>query len=223
MFEMIAFDVAGTTVMDDGLVIRAFEKAFSFAVPEQWQDRREELTQYALDTMGQSKIEVFTAMLGRADLAQKANVAFEAAYYDLVLTEGVTEITGARAAIEKLRAAGIPVGLTTGFSRSTLDAIVKSLGWADILDATVVPGEVGAGRPSPLMLQKEAALLGATNPENCVIVGDTISDMEAGVAFGAGVRVGVLSGAHDAAALGAAGATLILDSVAALPAALLGH
>lgn len=222
MYEMVAFDVAGTTVKDDGLVIRAFERAFSFAVPEAWQERQAELTQYALDTMGQSKIEVFTAMLGRADLAEKANASFEGAYLDLVLTEGVEEIPGARAAIEALRSSGVRVALTTGFSRITLDAIIRSLGWQGLLDATVVPGEVGAGRPSPLMLQRVAATLGATDPEACVIVGDTVSDMEAGVAFGAGVRVGVTSGAHDGQTLAAAGATSVLGSVAELPALLLG-
>jgi phosphoglycolate phosphatase-like HAD superfamily hydrolase len=41
--------------------------------------------------------------------------------------------------------------------------------------------------------------------------------MEAALAFGAGIRVGVLSGAHDRSALVSAGATAIIASVAELP------
>jgi len=217
MFEMIAFDVAGTTVRDEGLVIRAFEKAFAFAVPVQWEERQAEFTQYAKDTMGQSKIEVFTAMLGRADLAEKANVAFEGAYLDLVLTEGVEEIPGATQVLNELKARGIPTALTTGFSRMTLNAILNQLEWNGIVNETVVPGEVGAGRPSPKMLQLAATKLDVMNPENCVVLGDTVSDMEAALAFGAGVRVGVLSGSHGQDALLAAGATAVIASVADLP------
>lgn len=214
--QMIAFDVAGTTVIDDGLVIRAFEKAFDFAVPIQWQDNQQRWTQYAKDTMGQSKIEVFTALLGRADLAREANAAFEGAYLDLVLTEGIDEMPGATDLLINLKNAGFATALTTGFSRNTLNAILKKLSWQDLLGATVTPGEVGAGRPSPKMLQKVATELGVTDPEACVVVGDTVSDVEAGLAFGAGVVIGVLSGAHSREALLSAGATSVVNSVAAL-------
>ncbi|MEN9990032.1 MAG: hypothetical protein RL508_1011 [Actinomycetota bacterium] len=216
MIQLVAFDVAGTTVQDSGLVLRAFEEAFAKAVPEQWAERRDELVQYAIDTMGQSKIEVFTAMLGDVALAEVANVAFEAAYYNLVLTEGVVEIPGARTVIEELKRRGIRTALTTGFSRMTLDAILKSLGWENLVDVTVVPSEAGAGRPSPVMLQKAASMVGVTDPMDVVILGDTISDMEAGVAFGAGHRIGVLSGTHKREQLASAGATEVLNSVSDL-------
>jgi len=217
MFEMVAFDVAGTTVTDDGLVIKAFEKSFAVIVPELWAEKAGELTKYALDTMGQSKIEVFTAMLGDAELAKLANEAFEEAYIERVKTEGVAEIPGAADVFAQLRAKGIKTALTTGFSRPTLNAILESLGWRDLVDFTVVPGEAGAGRPSPLMLQAAAAALGVTDPANCAVLGDTLSDMEAAVAFGAGASIGVFSGAHGREVLAGAGATALVNSVAELP------
>jgi phosphoglycolate phosphatase-like HAD superfamily hydrolase len=67
------------------------------------------------------------------------------------------------------------------------------------------------------MLQLAATKLDVMNPENCVVLGDTVSDMEAALAFGAGVRVGVLSGSHGQDALLAAGATAVIASVADLP------
>lgn len=214
--QMIAFDVAGTTVQDDGLVIRAFQKAFNFVVPVLWEDNQQNWTQYALDTMGQSKIEVFTALLGRDDLARTANSAFEGAYLDLVLTEGIAEIPGAGSLLKQLKSFGIPTALTTGFSRNTLNAILTKLQWNDLVDATITPPEVGAGRPSPLMLQRVAADLGVTDPGACVVVGDTASDIEAGLAFGAGIAVGVLTGAHSREVLLDSGATSVVNSVADL-------
>ena len=43
---------------------------------------------------------------------------------------------------------------------------------------------------------------GVDDPRAVAVVGDTVSDLEAGRAAGAGAVVGVLSGAHDEATLG---------------------
>ena len=222
VIQMVAFDVAGTTVQDDGLVLRAFKNAFSEIAPEQWQTKADQWTQYAVDTMGQSKIDVFTAILGDAALAQKATEAFENAYLAIVLAEGIDEIPGAGDLLVKLRDAGVPTALTTGFSRATLNAILRSVDWGESVEETVTPGEVGAGRPSPKMLQRVAAALEVSDPKACVVVGDTQSDMQAGVAFGAGRVVGVLSGTHNREQLEAAGATHVVNSIADLQNLLFG-
>ena len=47
-------------------------------------------------------------------------------------------------------------------------------------------------------------------------MGDTVSDLEAGHAAGAGAVIGVLSGAHDEAALAAAAPTAIIADVTSL-------
>jgi len=49
------------------------------------------------------------------------------------------------------------------------------------------------------------------------VVGDTRSDMASGVAAGAGLIVGVLTGIHSEAALVDAGSTHVIESVADLP------
>ncbi|MEY4034965.1 MAG: hypothetical protein RLZZ311_142, partial [Actinomycetota bacterium] len=67
--EMAAFDVAGTTVKDDGIVVEAFKAAFEMTQPDLWPTKGDAWTQYAIDTMGQSKIEVFTALLGDKEKA----------------------------------------------------------------------------------------------------------------------------------------------------------
>jgi phosphonatase-like hydrolase len=213
---MVAFDVAGTVLNDDGLVISAFKKAFEATQPDLWPTHGVEWTQYVIDTMGQSKIDVFTELLGDAEKAQRANVAFEESYVHKIAEVGAVPIAGAEDVFKYLRAKGIAIALTTGFSRSTLEILIIELGWKDLIDISVTPGEAGRGRPHPDMLQKAATTLGITNPAEVIVLGDTASDMQAAVAFGAGQAIGVLTGAHDEHTLHDAGATSVINSVADL-------
>ena len=214
--EMVAFDVAGTVLNDDGLVIAAFKNAFEATQPDLWPTHGEQWTQYAIDTMGQSKIHVFTELLGDAEKAHTANVAFEESYVSEIAEVGAVPIAGAEDLFKYLRAKGVAIALTTGFSRSTLDTLLIELGWKDLIDISVTPGEAGRGRPHPDMLQKAATTLGITNPASVIVVGDTAADMQAAVSFGAGQAIGVLTGAHDEHRLHDAGATSVINSVADL-------
>jgi phosphonatase-like hydrolase len=214
--EMVAFDVAGTVLNDDGLVIAAFKNAFEATQPELWPTHGAEWTQYAIDTMGQSKIHVFTELLGDAEKAHTANVAFEQSYVSEIAEVGAVPIAGAEEVFKYLRSKGIAIALTTGFSRTTLDILLTELGWKDLIDISVTPGEAGRGRPHPDMLQKAATTLGITNPASVIVLGDTAADMQAAVSFGAGQAIGVLTGAHDEHRLHDAGATSVINSVADL-------
>jgi phosphonatase-like hydrolase len=214
--ELIAFDVAGTTVNDDGVVLRAFERAFEESQPENWQERRIQWLEYANETMGRSKIEVFTDLLGDHEKARRATTLFEAAYLAEVVKGEVKAIPGTEQLFHELHDAGIAVGLTTGFSRRILDAIIESLDWSALIDSSSTPEEAGRGRPSPAMLEHLARQASLSSPNRSIVIGDTQADMEAGVAFGAGQVIGVRTGAHREAKLIAAGATRIINSVADL-------
>lgn len=211
--EMAAFDVAGTTVKDDGIVIEAFKVAFEMTQPDLWPEKGAQWTQYAIDTMGQSKIEVFSALLGDREKAVQANIAFEEAYVNEIAEQGISEIPGSLELFASLRERGIPVALTTGFSRSTLNVILIELGWHDVVDLTVTPDEAGRGRPHPDMLLHAARKLNAPSPEFSLVVGDTASDMKSAVAYGSKNIFGVLSGAHSKEILVDAGATSIVNSI----------
>ena len=214
--EMVAFDVAGTVLNDDGLVISAFKNAFEATQPELWPTHGEQWTQYAIDTMGQSKIHVFTELLGDIEKAQEANLAFEESYVNEIAEIGAVPIAGAEDLFKELKSKGIAVVLTTGFSRSTLDVLIKQLGWKDLIDLSVTPSEAGRGRPHPDMLNMAIEVLGITSPTHVVVCGDTAADMQAAVAFGASQVIGVLTGAHDEHTLHDAGATSVINSVADL-------
>jgi len=214
--EMVAFDVAGTVLNDDGLVISAFKKAFEATQPDLWPTHGEQWTQYAIDTMGQSKIHVFTELLGDAEKAQAANVAFEESYLSEIAEIGAVPIEGAEDLFKYLRAKGIAVTLTTGFSRSTLDTLLNQLGWKDLIDLSVTPGEAGRGRPHPDMLNMAVEVLGITSSSHVIVCGDTAADMQSAISFGATQAIGVLTGAHNEQTLHDAGATSVINSVADL-------
>ncbi|WP_269821846.1 phosphonatase-like hydrolase [Nocardia asteroides] len=214
---LAVLDMAGTTIADDGLVLRAFEAAATAAGLPTAGSERDHARQYVLDTMGQSKIEVFRALLGTEERAAAANTAFETAYAGFVDEGGLAPIPGAAEAISALRGSGVLVALTTGFSRATQDRILTALGWEALADLTLAPAEAGRGRPYPDLVLTALLRLRVDDVAAVAVAGDTAGDMRCGRRAGARIVAGVRTGAHDAATLRAAGATHVLDTIAELP------
>jgi phosphonatase-like hydrolase len=216
--EVAVLDMAGTTVRDDGLVEEAFVAAVgAVGVPADAPELPSMLG-YVRTTMGESKIVVFEHLLdGDSDRAARANAAFERAYADRVDRGAAVPVPGAEDALARLRAAGIKVALTTGFSPRTQALLIDALAWRDRVDLWLAPADVGRGRPFPDLPLTAALRLGASRVQAIAVVGDTAADMRSGVNAGAGYVIGVLSGAHDEATLRDAGATHVLPSISDLP------
>lgn len=218
--ELAVLDMAGTTVLDDGVVEQAFRRAAErtgVADRMPWA----EALDYVRATMGQSKIDVFTHLSGGdVAAATRATAAFEGAYAEIVEEQGVTEIPGAADAIQSLKDAGLRVVLTTGFAPVTRDALLDGLGWRGLVDLALSPVDAGRGRPAPdlvlaALLRTQTSAVGAV-----AVAGDTVSDVESGRRAGAGFVAGVLTGAHDRVALVEAGADAVLRDVTGLRGAL---
>lgn len=152
-------------------------------------------------------------------------------------------IPGAAEVVASLRAAGVKIGSCTGYTREMMADILplaEAQGYKP--DVLVCAGDTAAGRPSPLMLWKNLVELGAWPATACV----KLDDAEVGIAEGraagvwtigvaaSGNGVGLSREAFEAlspqeravrvgkarAALEKAGAHLVIDTVADLPAAL---
>ncbi|MCE7482558.1 MULTISPECIES: phosphonatase-like hydrolase [Microbacterium] len=214
--ELVVLDMAGTTVLDDGVVEQAFQRAAErTGVAERmpWADA----LQYVRDTMGMSKIDVFTHLSGGDVVAATAaTAAFEGAYSEIVAEQGVAEIPGAAEAIAQMRDAGLKVALTTGFAPVTRDALIDGLGWRGLIDIALSPVDAGRGRPAPDLVLTALLRTQASAVTAVAVIGDTSSDVQSGRRAGAGFVAGVLSGAHDRATLERAGADAVLDDVTAL-------
>nr|WP_107485348.1 phosphonatase-like hydrolase [Actinacidiphila rubida] len=219
---LVVLDMAGTTVADGGLVEAAFSRAAEELGVAPGSTEHAAQLDHVRATMGESKISVFRTLFGDEARAQQANAAFERAYADLVDSGACAPLPGAEDAIRALRAQGRTVVLTTGFSRTTQDAILNALGWQDIADLTLCPADAGRGRPHPDMVLTALLRTGTGSVQEVAVAGDTVFDMLSGIRAGARVVAGVTTGAHTDAQLKDAGATHVLASVADLP-ALLGR
>lgn len=210
--ELICLDMAGTTVNDGGLVLEAFRRTIEELGVEG--DEATKAEDYVIETMGQSKIEVFSVLFD--ERAHDANDAFERHFVTAANDVGVSEVPGARATIETLKDRGIAAALTTGFSPSTREALIEILGWSDLVSLRVSPADAGRGRPAPDMLLVCALQSQVSAVRAIMVVGDTASDMQAGRRAGVGQCVGVLTGTDSEPRLIASGADAVVDSVADL-------
>ena len=152
-------------------------------------------------------------------------------------------VPGAAEVAARLRAAGVRIGSCTGYSRDMMAGILPAAaaqGYAP--DLVVCAGETAEGRPSPLMLWKNLVELGAWPASACVKVDDAAVGIAEGRAAGvwtvgvaaSGNGVGLTTEALAAldptdrraridaarADLLAAGAHVVIDTVADLPDAL---
>jgi phosphonoacetaldehyde hydrolase len=152
-------------------------------------------------------------------------------------------IDGARIAVEALRAEGIKVASSTGYTREMMLPVLEAAAAQGYVpDHLVCSGETPQGRPTPLMIYKACAELGVWPLSRVVKVDDTEAGVCEGRAAGcftvgisaSGNEVGL---SHDAllalsaadraariaaaqASLRAAGADVVIETVAQLMAVL---
>lgn len=222
--DLVVFDIAGTTVEDDNAVNESFQAALAKAgltVAHDVVNARMGLAK------PQAIREILDEVTGSASHEQVEAihsdfVSLMVQYYETTPT--LREVPGARQAFEALHQAGILVALDTGFSRPITDIILRRLGWQEgVLDATVCPDEVEAGRPQPFMIRHLMARLGVTDNARVAKVGDTPSDLEEGTNAGCSYVIGVTGGTHSRAQLEPYPHTHLIGTVAEIPKLLLGE
>ena len=174
-------DMAGTTVADDGSVMAAFGAAAAEFGLVPGAPGYDEAIAYVQETMGQSKIEVFRALLRSEERAQEGNRIFEQTYAESVRAGLVAPLPGALETITALRAAGIRVCLATGFAPVTRDALLDALGWRPLIDLALSPADAGRGRPWPDLPLTALLRLGGGAVSELAVAGDTASDVESGL------------------------------------------
>jgi len=251
-FDLVIFDWAGTMV-DHGC------RAPVLALLDAFGRHGVQITEAeARRDMGKSKADHVRALLDDPRIAAAWETATGAApaaadCAALIVDLGplmrdqaavvATLIDGARSTVEALRAAGLKIASSTGYTREMMEPVLsRAAAQGYVPDHVLCSGETPHGRPSPLMIYKACAELGVW-PLNRVV---KVDDAEAGVAEGraagcytvglaaSGNGVG-LSAAELAAlpateraervgrsraALYAAGADIVIDSVADLIGAL---
>lgn len=195
--DLFLFDLAGTTVRDDGYVLAAFEgvaRERGLQVEREWLRSR----------MGRSKSEVFSELLEQSGAptgeAPALVDAFEGHLTQIYRASPIAPTEGAQAAIAALEAADVRVGFTTGFPRVITDRILAATGWSARL--SVASDEVPRGRPAPDLIHAAMRTAGVVDPGRVGAAGDTPSDLVAASRAGCGVVAGLGCGTHTLAELG---------------------
>lgn len=199
MIELVAFDMAGTTIDDHGLVYQALRRSV--------EELGATVAESDLQTwMGTDKVEAITqlAKLGGVTASKpKVKGAFDrfrAILAELYAEQPPTPLPGVLDVFAELHRRGIKVALTTGFDNSVAKPLLDSLGWSvgDQLDAVVTTSDVPAGRPAPYLIHHAMEKTGVADVRRVIAVGDTLVDLQAGTNAGV-VAVGVASGqlSHD--------------------------
>ena len=210
MPRLVVFDLAGTTLQDDGAVAGLFQATLEAA-------GLAASAEAIAQVRGASKREAFRALAGDEALGGTLFRRFIEALRGHYAAQPPREVPGAAGVFRWLREQGVKVALNTGFDRDVVLFLLEGLGWrADSFDAIVCGDEVGQGRPSPELLQEAMRRTGITEAASVMAVGDTELDLRAGAAAGAGWVVGVTSGAHDHARLLTAPHTHLVASVAGI-------
>jgi phosphoglycolate phosphatase len=221
VIELVALDMAGTTIDDHGSVYVALRRcveetgaSVADADLQRW--------------MGTDKITAIQALMKLGGVPPSdGSVAAAFDRFRVILAELYREtppvaLPGVEDALVELRTRGILIALTTGFSDDVALPLLESLGWSvgpgneHLLDVVVSTSHVTAGRPAPYLIHHAMELTGVTDVHKVLAAGDTIVDLLA--AHNAGViGVGVLTGELSRAQLAEHPHDHILESVAALP------
>jgi phosphonatase-like hydrolase len=215
--ELVIFDFAGTLLRDDGAVLAAYRgalTAYDIAFTEA------DLT----ERRGAEKRAVFRELAGRPirtaatdELADRALAHFEKSLREQYGSGLVAPIDGAEDSVRWFAERGVRVALSSGFDRVLVELLVKRLGWERLFDRVLAAEDAPMGRPAPYLIFRAMMELGIQDLARVAVVGDTPLDLAAAANARVGWIIGVLSGAHGVATLGAARHTHLLPTIAALP------
>ncbi len=222
--ELVVFDIAGTTVVDNNNVNDAFRGAFEKAgYPVALKE-----VNYV---MGYRKIEAIKILLEKfypealnnEILIHEIHDQFNDDMYHFYLTTTTLKpMPGAEAIFNLLHLNQIKIGLDTGFPKLITNTIIERLGWVKngLVDMVISSDEVNNGRPSAEMIHAIMTQLAVVNTQQVAKVGDTEVDILEGRNADCGLVVSVTTGSYKREELQPYTPDHIIDSLSELSAIL---
>ncbi len=209
--RLYLLDIDGTLLLSGGAGSLALDQAF-----EDLFGLRGAMAQVRCD--GKTDILIAREVLGPRGLDSPENIRRVLARYldhlpgNLARATGFHLMPGAAECLELMRARGLPLGLATG----NLEAGARAKLARGGLDSYFAFGGFGSDAEDRAELVRVAIARGrehvGDSRADAVVIGDTPRDIAAARAASA-LGVGVASANYDRAALEAAGAELVLDSL----------
>lgn len=218
--EAILFDIDGTLADTDDAMVARVERWLRFVrlvLPHRDAHRAARQLVMAAET----PVNKVVAWLDRTGLDQALGPVLEW----LHRLRGITGqskthlIPGVLPALERL-SERYPLGIVTAREQRSAQVILEMNGLGSLFRCVATARTCQRAKPHPDPVLWAVSQLGLS-PQQCLMVGDTTSDILAGRAAGA-LTVGVLCGFGERDELEDAGADLILDHTAQVAALLLG-
>lgn len=177
----VLFDLDGTIIDTNELIIQSFFHALKGVVPEDFG------REHIIPSMGQPLTMQLQEFSGRQDVTTLTQAYRE--YNHLRHDEMVALFPGVAEVIPRLHDAGIRLGIVTTKMRATTLRALELLGLFDFMETIVSLDDVEHAKPHPEPVAKAIQALGA-KPSETLMVGDSSVDMKSAIAAGA-IPVGV--------------------------------
>ncbi len=159
-----------------------------------------------------TNVEIAALWAGMAGIADAAALAASLdRRFQAHARAGIAPVGDLKALFARLRRNGYALGVATNDSESALKAQITALGIAGATDFLAGFDSGHGAKPGPGMVQAFGKALGV-RPAEIAVIGDSLHDLEMGRRAGAGLLVGVLTGASDRRTL-AAMAHHVLENV----------
>ena len=213
--KLVVFDLAGTTVRDNGEVPASF---LSVLHRHGVQVSDEQVENVRGSSKRQAVFDLLPESDNRSIRAKEIYDSFQAELGARYRRDGVEPVDGAEDVFTELRENGVRVVLNTGFDRDITSLLLTTLKWdGGLVDAIVCGDDVAHGRPAPDLIFAAMNAVEVHDAQSVANVGDTVRDLQAAQIAGVKWNIGVLSGAHSLERLQRVPHTHLLDSVAQLP------
>ena len=221
-FQLVVFDMAGTTIQDNSNVADAFMYAMQkhgYPINKQQADR----------VMGYKKIIAINDLLEsnypgivseNENIIKEIHETFIETMIDFYeQAKEILPMESAGSIFKWLQDNDIKVALNTGFSKLITDPILERVGWNDnhLIDFIISSDEVKNGRPSPDMIQAIMKATGIADAASVVKVGDTEVDIAEGRNAGCGLVLAVTTGSFTKEQLLTYRPDVIIDDLNELP------
>lgn len=219
--KLVVFDIAGTTVKDNGEIAEAFHNAMlekGYDIPD--------AEIYPL--MGYKKTEAIKKMLQEYEedtskITDEYINDIHSRFIELMVeyytsTKELSALPHAEEVFSYLKKKDIKIGLDTGFPTDITNVIMERLGWQKdgVVDYVVSSNQVPSGRPQPYMIRKMMEEAGIEKSLQVIKIGDTEVDVMEGKNAGCMYSIGITTGAFTREELEPYEPSCIFDSLSEL-------
>jgi len=215
--SLVCYDLANLVVVDE-VVERAFAEAIAtLGIVAGTEAYTRSMVRFDR-SRGRPPAEVLRDLFASDETrAQAASLAFDRSFSAVAERFGVAASPEALAPFAKVSAAGLRVCPLTTLSRNAAGELLDQLRRQGPADLVLCADDAPRGFPWPDLVLTAILRLGIGDVREVAVISATEVGLQAGYRAGAGLVVGVTRNRNRLPAMRKAGATHIVDEVAALP------